>query len=123
MSGKVDGMVVLVHLGMARRPLLKELGRVLAASPVRKLGVVVTAAGVATSYGYQYGSYARTPELDTLEPEEVAAFEEVAAEAAPTAPPDAEPASVAGTTATALIPTTSEQERGLRLRATQDNAD
>lgn len=60
LTQRVDGVVVVAHLGRARRPLLRELVRMLAVSPTTTLGVVITGAkkgGGAYSGAYTTGSY------------------------------------------------------------------
>jgi Mrp family chromosome partitioning ATPase len=73
LSAHVDGMLIVTKLALARRPILAELRRVLATSPTKTLGYVVTGSrdGQASGYGYgyDYGGYGfREPT-----PEEVAA--------------------------------------------------
>jgi receptor protein-tyrosine kinase len=66
LAGKVDAIVVLTRLGIARRKTIEELRRVLGNCPGAKLGFVVTGAELDTDhrygegYGYGYGgsSYA-----------------------------------------------------------------
>jgi polysaccharide biosynthesis transport protein len=59
LSARVDAMIIVARLNTLRRPILKELGRVLDSIPTPKLGFVVT--GLDSSeeeYAYQYrGSY------------------------------------------------------------------
>ena len=55
LSGKVDGMLVVVNLATTRRPAVNELRRVLDASPAEKLGFVLTGSDVEDGYGYGYG--------------------------------------------------------------------
>lgn len=55
LSSHVDGLVVVSRLGLARRPLLNELRRVLETVPARGLGFVL--AGSEEEEGYGYGGY------------------------------------------------------------------
>jgi len=58
LSSKVDGMIVVVRLNIARRPMLTELERVLERVPAAKLGFVLTNAEDEEGYGYgDYGYY------------------------------------------------------------------
>lgn len=58
LSGKTDAVLVVVRLGVARRPMLAELARALDATPTVKLGYVVTGAQFDYDYHDGYGSYA-----------------------------------------------------------------
>jgi Mrp family chromosome partitioning ATPase/capsular polysaccharide biosynthesis protein len=70
LSSRVDGLLVMTRLNTIKRPMLRELARVLEAAPTTKLGYVVTGsqrqAGYPGSYGYGYGYgdayYARVTE-------------------------------------------------------------
>lgn len=55
LSAKVDAMLVVVRFTTIRRPILKELGRVLDACAAPKLGYVLTFAGNELGYRYGYG--------------------------------------------------------------------
>jgi Mrp family chromosome partitioning ATPase/capsular polysaccharide biosynthesis protein len=55
LSSKVDALVVVTRLNVLRRPMLNELHRILASSPVKKLGFVLT--GVGREEGYDYTTY------------------------------------------------------------------
>jgi polysaccharide biosynthesis transport protein len=57
LSARADGMIVLTRLTSVRRPMLRELGRIIESAPTTKLGYVVTGArgGGAYSGGYGYG--------------------------------------------------------------------
>jgi succinoglycan biosynthesis transport protein ExoP len=55
LSAKVDALVVVTRLNVLRRPMLSELHRILANSPVKKLGFVLT--GVGREEGYDYTAY------------------------------------------------------------------
>jgi polysaccharide biosynthesis transport protein len=57
LTGSVDGLLVVARLNLVRRPMLRELHRVLEASPAQKLGFVITGAGSDEDY-YGYGGYA-----------------------------------------------------------------
>jgi polysaccharide biosynthesis transport protein len=52
LSAKVDALVVVTRLNVLRRGMLNELHRILASSPVKKLGFVLT--GVRREEGYDY---------------------------------------------------------------------
>jgi Mrp family chromosome partitioning ATPase len=58
LSGKIDAMIVVTRLNVVRRPMLRELRRLLAASPATKLGFVLTGAEREEG-GYGYGGYGR----------------------------------------------------------------
>jgi Mrp family chromosome partitioning ATPase/capsular polysaccharide biosynthesis protein len=58
-AGIVDSVLVVVRQGVVRRSTLRELGRVLASSPARPLGFVVTGSAVADRY--EYGWYYQDP--------------------------------------------------------------
>jgi Mrp family chromosome partitioning ATPase len=70
LSTRVDAMLLATRLSVLRRPMVKELERVLVACPAAKLGFVVT--GAEQEAGYGEGSYYRTRERATLEKEPVA---------------------------------------------------
>ncbi len=55
LSGRVDGIVIVVSLDATRRPTLNELHRVLEACPARKLGFAL--AGVEPTVDYGYAGY------------------------------------------------------------------
>jgi capsular exopolysaccharide synthesis family protein len=55
LSSKVDALLVVVRMNVARRSMLNELRRLIASSPARKLGFVVT--GAEAEEGYGYGGY------------------------------------------------------------------
>jgi Mrp family chromosome partitioning ATPase len=58
LSSKVDGIFVVTRMNVVRRPMVRELRRVLDASPAAKLGFVLTGAETDDSYGpggYGYG--------------------------------------------------------------------
>lgn len=59
LSARADGLIVLTRLTTARRPMLRELGRLVESAPTTKIGYVVTGArgegGYAGGYGYGYG--------------------------------------------------------------------
>lgn len=61
LSSRVDGLILLTRLDVVRRPMLRELSRVLESMPLAKLGYVVTGSRdeTAYSYGYGYGYSAR----------------------------------------------------------------
>jgi succinoglycan biosynthesis transport protein ExoP len=62
LSPLVDGLLVVVRLSSIKRPVLKELARVLATMPVPKLGFVLTGIGPHESYGYVSADYHRPPQ-------------------------------------------------------------
>jgi polysaccharide biosynthesis transport protein len=55
LSAQADAIVLVSRLNALRRPTLRELDRVLAATPIEKLGVVLT--GEAPPSGYSYAQY------------------------------------------------------------------
>jgi len=57
LSTQVEGIVVLARLNVLRRPMLRDLHRVLDATPVPKLGFVIT--GAEGEAGYEYRRYYR----------------------------------------------------------------
>lgn len=52
LSGRVDGIVIVIRLDATRRPTLNELRRVLEVCPARKLGFVLTGVEPTVDYGY-----------------------------------------------------------------------
>jgi polysaccharide biosynthesis transport protein len=62
LTNAVDGIVVVTRMNVVRRPMLRELARVLNSSPAQKLGFVVTGAGGEESYyGYESSYRSRQP--------------------------------------------------------------
>jgi polysaccharide biosynthesis transport protein len=61
LSPLIDGLLVVVRLSATKRPVLKELARVLRTMPVPKLGFVLTGIGAHESYGYVSADYHRPP--------------------------------------------------------------
>lgn len=59
LSAKVDGVLVVTRAKLLRRPHLTELQRVLAASPARTVGFIVT--GSEPDHGYAYGYTSEAP--------------------------------------------------------------
>jgi capsular exopolysaccharide synthesis family protein len=55
LAARVDGMIVLTRLGVARRKAIDELRRVLGNCPGAKVGFVVTGAELDTDHRYGYG--------------------------------------------------------------------
>lgn len=55
LGGKVDGLVIVAQVDRLRRPVLREMHRLLTASPTRPLGVVI--AGAERDARFSYGSY------------------------------------------------------------------
>jgi tyrosine-protein kinase len=54
LSSKVDAILLIARMGIVRRPMLKELRRVLQACPAVKLGFVLTGAQSEEGYSYAY---------------------------------------------------------------------
>jgi succinoglycan biosynthesis transport protein ExoP len=67
LSSKVDAMIVVVRLKVARRPMLNELKRLLSTAPSVKLGVVLTGASEDVGYGYGQGIYGGVYSSDPVE--------------------------------------------------------
>lgn len=62
LSAKVDALLLVSRIELARRPILKELRRVLDTVPAEKLGFVLTGATPESGYGYGGGySYGYAP--------------------------------------------------------------
>jgi Mrp family chromosome partitioning ATPase/capsular polysaccharide biosynthesis protein len=58
LTRSVDALMLITRLNVVRKPMLRELKRVLDGSPVEKLGYVVTGSGSGDAYyGYQVYSY------------------------------------------------------------------
>ena len=57
LTRSVDGMILVTRMNVVRRPMVRELKRVLDAVPAEKLGFVVTGAGLEEGY-YGYEGYA-----------------------------------------------------------------
>jgi succinoglycan biosynthesis transport protein ExoP len=55
LTNAVDAMVIVTRLNMLRKPMLREVHRLLEAAPVNLLGFVVTDAEAEDQYGYGYG--------------------------------------------------------------------
>jgi non-specific protein-tyrosine kinase len=55
LSSRVDAILVVTRLNVVRRPMLKELKRVLDAAPAKKLGFVATGSRNTTGYTGSYG--------------------------------------------------------------------
>jgi Mrp family chromosome partitioning ATPase len=55
LSSKVDGIFVVTRMNVVRRPMVRELRRVLDASPAAKLGFILT--GAESEEGYGHGGY------------------------------------------------------------------
>jgi tyrosine-protein kinase len=55
LSAKADGIILVTRLRVVRRPMLKEIRRLLEVAPAAKLGFVLT--GAQEEEGYGYGSY------------------------------------------------------------------
>jgi len=55
LSARVDAMLVVTRLKLLRRPLLRELHRLLEACRAEKLGFILTGAEAEDGYGYGYG--------------------------------------------------------------------
>jgi polysaccharide biosynthesis transport protein len=57
LASQVDALILVARLPAVRRPILKELKRVLENSPGAKLGFVLAGAHLEEGYGYDYGYY------------------------------------------------------------------
>jgi Mrp family chromosome partitioning ATPase len=72
LSSRVDGLLLVTRLTMLRRPLLRELHRVLETVPAAKFGFVLGDAGAEERYGYgvgvQYYGYGSPVETEIQEP-------------------------------------------------------
>jgi succinoglycan biosynthesis transport protein ExoP len=72
LTSHVDAVVVVTSMGIVRRPMLRELRRVLDRIPAEKLGFIVTGAGEDPGYYASYGPYAyryrasRAPEKELV---------------------------------------------------------
>ena len=80
LSAKVDALLLATRMEKVRRPMLTELHRIIATSPARFLGFVVTGAESEEGYGYGYGyrsgygygyGYYLSPSREESEPTEV----------------------------------------------------
>lgn len=71
LSAKVDGLLLVTRLDRIRRPMLREVARLLDVSPATKLGVIVTGAKGDETYGYgyrySYGGYREPARRSTEE--------------------------------------------------------
>lgn len=67
LASRVDGIILVTRLNVLRRPMLKELQRVLDSTPAAKLGFVIT--GAESEEGYGYGGYYRSYEKASSEKE------------------------------------------------------
>ena len=73
LSSRVSGVLVVARLKVLRRPALRELHRVLEASPTPVLGFVATGAETESGYGARYGyAYAAPPRHEQRMPDRVA---------------------------------------------------
>jgi Mrp family chromosome partitioning ATPase/capsular polysaccharide biosynthesis protein len=70
LSSRVDAILLIARLNVLRRPMIKEVGRVLESCPAHKLGFIVT--GAQEEAGYGYGSYYRAYERRSRAKEPVA---------------------------------------------------
>jgi polysaccharide biosynthesis transport protein len=61
LSSRVDAVVLIARLPGVRRPILKELKRVLESAPNAKLGFALAGAHLEEGYGYGYGYYYSSP--------------------------------------------------------------
>ncbi|HEX6490721.1 MAG TPA: CpsD/CapB family tyrosine-protein kinase, partial [Gaiellaceae bacterium] len=67
LTGSIDALMIVARINVVRRPMLRELQRVLDAIPARKLGFVLTGASSGEGYfgydgySYRHRSYARRP--------------------------------------------------------------
>ena len=69
LSAKVDAIIVVVHAKLARRPVLKELRRLLDATTAHTLGYVLAGAEIDEAYGYAGYAYTGGKAKDSLAPE------------------------------------------------------
>jgi tyrosine-protein kinase len=70
LSPLVDGIVVLARLNVLRRPMLRDLKRMLDATPTPKIGIVLT--GAESEAGYEYRRYYRRRGVGRRERQKVA---------------------------------------------------
>ena len=75
LSSQADGMIVITRMKALRRPMIRELRRIVDLAPARKLGFVITGPvstergiyshkdGYSYGYGYGYGSSGRQPPI------------------------------------------------------------
>jgi capsular exopolysaccharide synthesis family protein len=61
LASEVDGLILMTRLPAVRRPILKELKRVLEHCPGTKLGFALAGAHLEEGYGYGYGYYYYSP--------------------------------------------------------------
>jgi non-specific protein-tyrosine kinase len=61
LASRVDALILVTRLPAVRRPILKELKRVLENCPGAKLGFALAGAHLEEGYGYGYGYYYRSP--------------------------------------------------------------
>jgi Mrp family chromosome partitioning ATPase/capsular polysaccharide biosynthesis protein len=69
LSARADAIIVMTRLGTVDGEMLRELERLLEASPAEKLGFVMSGAKLGPGYGYGYGytpGYAREGELERV---------------------------------------------------------
>jgi Mrp family chromosome partitioning ATPase len=55
LSARADAIIVMTRLGTVDGEMLRELERLLEASPAEKLGFVISGAKIGPAYGYGYG--------------------------------------------------------------------
>jgi polysaccharide biosynthesis transport protein len=61
LASQVDALILMARLPAVRRPILKELKRVLESAPGEKLGFALAGAHLEEGYGYGYGYYYYSP--------------------------------------------------------------
>jgi polysaccharide biosynthesis transport protein len=62
LSAQADGIIVVARLGVAKRPMLREIHRLMSVAPAAKLGFVLTGAQEEEGYGYAaYKTYGQEP--------------------------------------------------------------
>ncbi len=59
LTAKVDAFLLVTRIDKLRRPTVRELERILVASPAKPMGIAITAAETDEAYGYGYYSYRR----------------------------------------------------------------
>jgi succinoglycan biosynthesis transport protein ExoP len=61
LTPNVDAMLLVARLKVVSRPMMREVNRILEASPAPKLGFVATGVTAGQTYGYTYASYTYRP--------------------------------------------------------------
>ena len=68
LTSKVDALILVTRLNLLRRQMVTELERAISRSQARPLGLVITGASAADTYGYGYGYANSQSELGSAEP-------------------------------------------------------